>query len=104
MEIVVRHNYKTVSFSITSSAVEDEFSESVWIFVCENSTLRTQTNIRKIKTPTASIPPAHKKAVGYELVLSATKPGNTIKRINSLLRTFRIGRFNVPEGLISVCI
>lgn len=33
-------------------------------------------NISKMNTPTASIPLANKKAMGYDLVLSATKPEN----------------------------
>lgn len=72
--------YKTVSFSTTNNSVSEEFSELGWIFDCETSTLLAQRNITKIKSPRTSIPPAVKKAAGYELVLSATKPRIMMKK------------------------
>ena len=54
--------YKTVSFSITSSSANDEFSDSIWILFCDKSPFLRHINMSKIKSPRNSMPPAEKKA------------------------------------------
>ena len=71
---VITVNYKTVSLSMTSSSVREDFSDLFWNFFSFKSPFLRQTNMSKINSPTVSMPPAEKKVAWYDLVLSATKP------------------------------
>lgn len=53
--------YKTVSLSMTSSSVKEDFSDWFCNFLSVKSSFLRQINASKMNIPTISMPPAEKK-------------------------------------------